>query len=300
MSPSPATPSPPDGTPPRLDGKVALITGASRGLGRGLARRFASAGATVVVTARSVDQAVQLEGTLAETVTLIEGDGGHAIPLGADIEDPEQVAQLVPRAVAVAGRLDILVNNAGFAEFARIEDMPEPLFDRTLSHYFKTPFQLIQAAVPVMRAQGAGWILQLGSIVAQRPLKPYESFDRVGGGLIYAAVKAALARFTQGLAAELEADNIAVNMVAPSTGIRTPGSDLHIPDDYPTERIEYLTETALALCHLPADQRTGLVTHSLHFPLHYGLPVWSLDGREQLPAPEIPSYAHPEVRPAGE
>jgi NAD(P)-dependent dehydrogenase (short-subunit alcohol dehydrogenase family) len=101
------------------------------------------------------------------------------------------------------------------------------------------------------------------------------------------------------LAAELEADNIAVNAVGPSTAIRTPGGGRFIPDSYPTEPVEYLVETALALCQLPARERTGLIAHSLHFPLAHQLPVYTLDGRDRMPEPTIPAWAHPGIASAG-
>lgn len=283
----------------KLAGKVALITGASRGIGRAIALRFAAEGATVIVTARSLTQAVSLSGTLAETVALIEQAGGRAIPLAADLELAAERDSLVARAAAAAGGLDILVNNAGFAEYSSVESMPLAMFDRTVEHYLRVPFALSQSAIPLMRARGAGWILNLGSVTALPPLHPYPDFERFGGVTVYAAVKAAVNRFTQGLAAELEADNIAVNTVGPSTAIRTPGSERYIPDNYPTEPVEYLVETALALCQLPARERTGLVTHSLHFPLANELPVYTLDGRERLPAPTIPAWAHPDIVPSG-
>lgn len=286
-------------TSKKLAGKVALVTGASRGIGRAIAQRFAAEGATVVVSARSFEQTASLPGTLAETVELIRQSGGQAIPLAADLELPAERDTLVARAVAVAGGLDILVNNAGFAEYCDVETMPFSVFERTLDHYLRVPFALSQAAIPQMRARGAGWILNLGSVTALPPLRPYGDFERLGGIAIYAAAKAAINRFTQSLAAELEADNIAVNTVGPSTAIRTPGGGRYIPDDYPTEPVEYLVETALALCHLPARDRTGLITHSLHFPLVQGLPVFTLDGIERLPAPVIPAWAHPAIEPTG-
>jgi NAD(P)-dependent dehydrogenase (short-subunit alcohol dehydrogenase family) len=268
--------------PQKLTGKVALVTGASRGIGRAIAQRFAAEGATVIVSGRSLEQSVILPGTLAETVALITQAGGHAIALAADLEKPAERDTLIARVVAAAGGLDILVNNAGFAEYCLVETMPLAMFDRTLDHYLRIPFTLSQAAIPLMRARGAGWILNLGSVTALAPLRPYSVFDGAGGVTVYAAIKSAVNRFTQGLAAELETDNIAVNSVAPSTAIRTPGADQHIPAQYPTEAVEYLAETALALCHLPARERTGLITHSLHFPLACQLPVYSLDGRELL------------------
>lgn len=283
-----------------LTGKVALVTGSSRGIGRGIAQRLARAGATVVVTARSLDKAGEFAGTLTETVSIIEQAGGKAIALAADLDDAGQLDKLVPRVIEVAGRLDILVNNAGISEYSLIEDMPEWMFDQTAHHYLKVPFKLIQQAIPVMRQQGAGWIVCIGSVTAQRPLKPYSDFDKNGGASFYAAIKAALARFVQGLAAELERDNIAVNLAAPSTAISTPGADRFIPADYPSEPVEYLAETVLALCHLPAADRTGLLTHSLHFPIFHDMAVYTLDGNTLLPKPEIPDYAHPEVMPAGE
>lgn len=284
---------------PQLNNKVALITGASRGIGRAIAQRFAAEGATVVVTARSLQQSASEPGTLNETVALIEQAGGRAIALAADLEIAAERERLIPRVLEATGGLDILVNNAGYAEYACVEDMPVTMFDRTLDHYLRIPFLLSQAAIAPMRARGAGWILNLGSVTALPPMLPYNEFDRAGGVAVYAAAKAAANRFTQGLAAELLKHNIAVNSVGPSTAIATPGGSRYIPADFPTEPVEYLVETALALCTLPASERTGLVTHSLHFPLAHQLPVFSLDGRESLPEPELPDWAHPDIRAEG-
>ncbi|QDX82435.1 oxidoreductase [Denitratisoma sp. DHT3] len=283
-----------------LQDKIALVTGASRGIGRAIARRLASEGATVVVTARSLDRAGEFAGTLHETVALIEAAGGRAIALAADLEKPAERDGLVARTVRAAGGLDILVNNAGIADYAPTAEMPMAMFDATLDHYLRAPFALIQQAVPEMRRRGAGWIVMVGSCTALPPGKPYDIFARLGGATVYAAAKAAVHRFTQGLAAELQADDIAVNAVAPSTAISTPGADRWTPADYPTEPVEYLAETALALCHRPAAERTGLVTYSLHFPLAMNLPVHSLDGRELLPPPVIPPYAHTGISGTGE
>ncbi|WP_380879273.1 oxidoreductase [Sphingomonas sp. DBB INV C78] len=287
-----------------LEGKVALVTGASRGIGQAIARRLASAGAMVVVTARSATQpATQkrfggeqiIPGTLAETVALIEADGGKAIAVPADLENTEQRGSLVARAVAAAGRLDILVNNAGYADYGRIETMSDDTFDRTITHYLRAPFQLIRDAIPVMKAQGAGWIVNIGSVTTLPPMRPYQDYSKAGGDTLYASVKSALHRFTQGLAAEMVDHNIAVNVVGPSTAIRTPGADALIPTDYPTEDVAYLAETVLAMCELPAAERTGHIGFSMHWPHAHERRVMTLDGKTELPPAEPPAWSHPDV-----
>ena len=219
-----------------------------------------------------------LPGTIAETIELIEKAGGTALGVAADLEDAGQRESLVDEVLDRTGRIDILVNNAGFADYSVIEDMSMETFDRTVEHYLRTPFVLTKAAVPHMRKQGAGWIVNIGSVTGMAPVRPYRDYNKTSGDVIYASMKAALHRFTQGVAAELLDANIAVNCVGPSTAIRTPGASQLIPDTFPTEPVEYLAETVLAMCHRPAAERTGLVAFSLHYPWSQQLPVHSLDG----------------------
>ena len=205
----------------------------------------------------------------------------------------------MPRTVEALGGLDILVNAAGYAQYVPIAEMSDAIFDKTLDHYLRAPFVLSRAAVPVMKARGAGWIVNVGSVTSLAPTLPYGDFDRVVGPTLYAAVKAALSRFTQGFAAELEASGIAVNQVAPSSAISTPGADRYIPEGYPTEDVAYLAECALQLSYLPPAERTGLLTHSMHFPAAMGFEVRSVDGRQVLPPPPTPDHSHPGIDPSG-
>lgn len=290
-----------------LSGKTALVTGSSRGIGRAIAQRLAAEGATVAVTARSYQPSVsqragtvsELPGTIGETVELIEAAGGIAFGIACDLEDTAQRARLVDEVVGRTGRLDILVNNAGYADYSVIEDMAMDTFERTIEHYVRTPFVLTQNAVPHMRRQGAGWIVNIGSVTGLAPVRPYREYNKTSGDVIYASMKAALHRFTQGVAAELLDANIAVNVVGPSSAVRTPGASSLIPDTFPTEPVEYLAETVLAMCHLPAAERTGLVAFSLHYPWSQQLTVRSLDGRTELPPLEPPATANPNILPAG-
>jgi NAD(P)-dependent dehydrogenase (short-subunit alcohol dehydrogenase family) len=291
----------------KLSGKIALVTGSSRGIGRAIAQRLAAEGATVAVTARASQSSLSIRagvgsaipGTIDETVALIEDAGGSAFGLTADLEDAGARCGLVDAVLDSAGRIDILVNNAGFADYALVEDMSLETFDRTIEHYLRTPFVLTKAAVPHMRQQGGGWIVNIGSVTGVAPVRPYREYNKTSGDVLYASCKAALHRFTQGVAAELLDANIAVNCVGPSTAIRTPGAAQLIPDAFPTEPVEYLAETVLAMCHLPAAERTGLVAFSLHYPWSQQLSVHSLDGTSELPALKPPATANPNIHAAG-
>ena len=289
-----------------LTGKTALVTGSSRGIGRAIAQRLAAEGATVAVTARSTQPsqstragvASAIPGTIDETIALIEKAGGSAFGLAADLEDSVARAGLVDAVLTRTSRIDILVNNAGFADYSLIEDMSLETFDRTVEHYLRTPFVLAKAVVPHMRKQGGGWIVNIGSVTGVAPVRPYRDYNKTSGDVVYASCKAALHRFTQGIAAELLDANIAVNCVGPSTAVRTPGAAQLIPETFFTEPVEYLAETVLAMCHLPAAQRTGLVAFSLHYPWSQRLPVRSLDGKSELPPMEPPASANPNISAA--
>lgn len=250
----------------------------------------------MIVTGRSLggrdpEGRAQMD-SLLETLDIIKSEGGSATAFCADLESDDDRHCLLAYAQARPGGVDILVNNAGVTTFQSADCLDAHLFQRTVDHYFRIPFLLSQALIPHFRAKGAGWIVNVGSVASLRPLVGHNQVD---GDVIYASCKAALARMTKGLAHELSKDNIAVNLVAPSTAIRTPGSGDLIPEDFPTEDPAYLAETALQLTHLPAARRSGAIAFSLHFPVQQKFEVYSLDGKTVLPPPIAPAWAHPDI-----
>lgn len=183
-----------------LDSKVAVITGASRGIGRAIALRLAEAGAKVVVSSRKLDnvQAVADE---------IEACGGRALALPAHVGRPDEVAALVGQTVETFGRVDIAVNNAATnPHFGPLLTADEGQWAKILDTNLTGAFRLCKAVVPHMEAQGGGKIINLASVAGRRPSP---------GMGVYSVSKAGLIMLTQVLALELGRANIQVNAIAP-------------------------------------------------------------------------------------
>jgi NAD(P)-dependent dehydrogenase (short-subunit alcohol dehydrogenase family) len=200
---------------PRFDvqGKIALVTAASRGLGRAIALALAEAGAEVALGLRD---ATSDSGVTAE----IAARGRRPLPLQMDMTRPEQIRQAVDRTVQNFGRLDILVNNAGIAPDNLAEKVTEEDFDQTIAINLKGTFFACQAAARVMIQQNSGCIINMSSQAAFAAL-PTES--------VYCMTKAAISHLTKCLAVEWGKYHINVNAVAP-TFIHTPGTEPALAD----------------------------------------------------------------------
>jgi len=191
--------------PPILDrlfslrGKTALVTGASGGIGRALAVALAEAGATVAIQGRKAEE-------LDETRRQIDSAGGKALPLEADLREEEPNRQLVADVHGATGRLDVLVNCAGMNRRAPLAEATSDDFDTILDVNLRSPFLLCQAAYPVMKGQGAGKIINVGSLTSDYGL---------GGVGVYGMSKMGIYSLTRTLAVEWARDNIQVNCLAP-------------------------------------------------------------------------------------
>lgn len=192
-----------------MNGKVAIVTGASRGLGRAIAEAYAREGASVVVSARR-QSPTGLEGTTQDTAAAIASAGGESLALPCDVTDEQQVAELVERTLARYGRIDVLCNNAGVMSMGEtIDDIGPDWWDEIMRVNTRGPYLCCRAVLPTMVAQQSGSIINIGSRAG--------SSAGIGGGVAYSASKAALHMFTFCLAEEVKEHNIAVNALSPGS-----------------------------------------------------------------------------------
>ncbi|KWR75546.1 SDR family NAD(P)-dependent oxidoreductase [Cupriavidus sp. IDO] len=186
--------------PNLLKNKVAVITGAGRGIGRAIALAYASAGAAVVCSARG-------EAEITQTANLIREAGGRAIAHVADVGDYQAIASLFQRASNEYGGIDIVVANAGVAlEQRRIADSDPALWSKTIDINLTGAYYTAHAAIPHLRRRGAGKIIMVGSGQRKRPAPGFSA---------YSCSKSGLWMLTQSLAVELQEDNISVNELIP-------------------------------------------------------------------------------------
>jgi NAD(P)-dependent dehydrogenase (short-subunit alcohol dehydrogenase family) len=250
----------------RCEGTVALVTGASRGLGKSIARRLAAEGATVAMAARTMEADPKYVGSLAQTLDEIRAAGGEAIAVQADLSQSEDRERMFAEVVEQVGSPDILVNNAAVTFLRPLDEFPEKRVRLMFDMHVLAPLHLTQLAIPAMRERKRGWVLMMTSVGGDRiEGPPFSEFDRAAGFGIYGTVKAGMSRLAQSLAAELYDDGIAVNAAAPSKPVATEGAgtlDLAKED---TEDISLITETALILCTGDPATLTGRVVHTQPF-----------------------------------
>ncbi len=240
----------------QLTDRIALITGASRGIGRAMAELFAREGAKVALVARSAD-------SLDEIARAIDHAGGQSLPLPADLMDPDATEGLVERTRAQFGRIDVLVNNAGGSSFmAPVADSRMSGVAKTMALNFDSTLRLIQAVVPGMVDQGRGSIVNVSSVTALRasPLLGH-----------YGAAKAAVVSITQTLAVELGTTGVRANALLPGW-IATDLTDFLRADDsleeslldrVPMHRWGTADEIAQAALFLASDASSFMTGQSL-------------------------------------
>jgi len=261
----------------KLDGKSCIVTGASRGIGQVIAELFAAEGGRVVCAARTLHEGDHMfAGSLEKTVADIKASGGEAHAVAANLSEYDDCAKLVDEARSTYGPIDVLVNNAALTYFIPIKDYPVNKWHRSVAVNFHAPFYLSQLVLQDMIPRKSGSIVNISSGAAIGPGRgPYSDDPALGrGGTLYGAEKAALERFTQGLASEVYGDGVSVTCFSPSQVVATPGTVHHHLvdglDDPRGEPPSYMAQAALLLATEPLDDVTGWVCYSQEVLLKYG------------------------------
>ncbi|MCP5194688.1 MAG: SDR family NAD(P)-dependent oxidoreductase [Pseudomonadales bacterium] len=267
-----------------LSGRVALVTGASRGIGFAIARRFAAEGAAVVLCASRMGAHGKLQGSLESAVEEINVTGGKAAAVVCDLTDADSRSDLISRASELFGPIDILVNNAAGSTMRLPSEVSTSQRNFMFDLNVNAPIELAQQALPGMRERGAGWILNISSRTCEQPVVPYRDSPMSAHVIAaYGATKAALNRYSAGLAHEVAPQGICINTLAPENIVLTAGADYvrdiakRSPDM--AEPVEIMAEAALALCH---GRFVGQNCYSRQLVHSLGLPVRSLDGGSVL------------------
>jgi citronellol/citronellal dehydrogenase len=268
---------------------VAVVTGASRGIGRAIARRLAADGIAIAAVSRSKRAGDgKFAGSLEETVTRITADGGHAVAITFDLADPAVDRRSVIEAARAEFRapVDIVVNNAAATRYfdRQFSDMSRRAFFEAVETNVWAAWELGAAAVPGMRERGAGWILNISSSQAGPRLGPPFADNPTNGATLYGGTKAFIDRITTGAAMDLYEDNIAVNALAPEYQIATDNAltvaGVRKDNSEPEETI---AEAALALCTGNPKTLTGRIAYNLSLLVELERPVRTLDGTALVP-----------------
>jgi len=224
----------------KLEGKVAIVTGSSRGLGKAIAIGLAREGAEVVVAARTEVENEKLPGTIHKTVEEIQKLGRRAASVKCDVADEQGVNGMVQKALSEFGRVDILVNNAGTAFYYPVIETPLKRWELVLKVNLTGAFLCSKAVLPHMAKQKNGSIINISSLAADEKV-----LGTVSTGLAYAVAKAGLDRFTYGLAAEVGRFNIAVNCLKPHGVVDTEGMRFWVKEE---ERKDWVTPEKMVKC----------------------------------------------------
>ena len=272
-----------------LDGRVTVVTGASRGIGAAIAQRFAAEGADVALVARTVEPgASHLDGSLRETADLVERAGRRALIVHADLADPELDADaLVGRVEDALGPVDVLVHNAAACFYLPWDSVSPRRYHVMFAVNADATWKLATAVLPGMRDRGRGWIVNLSTTVVDHPVgPPYSTFHTDHGATLYGASKAALERISTGLAAEVHRHGIAVNVVSPVAAVATPGVEAMGLTPAPgthVEPVEQMVEAVLALATGDPTTLTGRIVTSNALLGELERRVRNLDGSERSP-----------------
>ncbi len=265
---------------------MALVTGASRGIGKAIALRLAAEGAAVAVVARTKAPTATVPGSLEETVEQVGKAGARALAIACDLGDPSSDrARLVDEVEAALGPVDILVNNAAAGGYQLMGEWTDAQISHVLELNFWAPWQLSRRLLPGMVERGRGAILNISSAAAIRPEgPPFPQTITSTRGTIYGGTKAMLDRWTVSVAAEVQGTGVVVNALSPQAAALTETlltRRAGIPAAL-IEPLETMAEAALALCTGDPDVLNGQVAYSLALLAQLQRPVLDLRGDKPL------------------